>query len=142
MELIELERSILNLLLAGDNASLALLRTQLEAVTVASREFTGPAFFTQFELSGHTEGVPGRPSLVIGDVYAKIKGLAYGAGFLLFVRDGVLSCLEGYCYGDDGWPREQELVEAYYVHHEPPDSPMLKRCVVRDLSQLCKIAGL
>jgi hypothetical protein len=34
----------------------------------------------------------------LNNVYAEIDGLQYGAGFLLYIKDGMLDMLEGYCY--------------------------------------------
>jgi len=36
---------------------------------------------------------------------ADIEGLAHGAGFTLFLRDGVIDMLEGFSY-DEPWPKE------------------------------------
>jgi hypothetical protein len=43
----------------------------------------------------------------IGDVGAEIAGLQLGAGFLLFIRDGVVSFLEGFTY-DESWPERTD----------------------------------
>jgi hypothetical protein len=42
-------------------------------------------------------------SIKFGDVIAEVNGLRNGAGFLLYVTDGVLDVLEGYSYGEQ-WP--------------------------------------
>jgi hypothetical protein len=41
--------------------------------------------------------------MTLGDIGADIPGLAHGAGFVLFVRGGVISMLEGFSY-DEKWP--------------------------------------
>jgi hypothetical protein len=40
--------------------------------------------------------------MALGDVTATIEGLEHGAGFVLFVQDGVLDVLEGFSY-DEPW---------------------------------------
>jgi hypothetical protein len=135
MELNELEHTILQLLLAGDDDTLTTLRKQLNAATLSSRKFTGVGFYTKFTVPGRIDLVPGRNNFEIADVCAELRELAHGAGFVLFIRDGVLSCLEGFTYVEP-WPTEPQLLESYYVHHEPADSPFLDRCAVRDLDQL------
>jgi len=135
LDLNELERAILELTLAGDDPVLRILRDQLSAATITSREMTGAGFYTGFAVPDQIERVP-RKNFDIGDVCAEINGLAHGAGFVLFVRNGMVSWLEGFTYGEEGWPDVAVLTESYFVHHEPPDSPMLRRCNARDLDQL------
>jgi hypothetical protein len=135
MELNALELTVLSLLLAGDDPVLALLRAQSEAATIASREMTGVGFYTNFVVPESVDRtVP--QNFVLDDVFGTFTGSDTDAGFLLFVRNGVVSCLEGFTYGDEGWPTEPRLIEAYYMHHVPPDSGALSRCAVRDLKQL------
>jgi hypothetical protein len=80
------------------------LRDQLAHASVAAREFTGVGFFTRFSISTDAPVRRDLPSTELGDVGARIAGLEHGAGFVLFVRDGVISQLEGYTYGDTPWP--------------------------------------
>jgi hypothetical protein len=135
MSLNELEQTVLQLLLAGDDPILALLRAQLDAATITSREMTGVGFFTNFDIPESVERTSPE-NFELSDVHAYIEGVAHGAGFILFIRQGALSCVEGYTYGDDSWPAVPVIIEAYYMHHEPPESAMLRRCVQRDLEQL------
>jgi hypothetical protein len=48
----------------------------------------------------------------LGGIEADILGLQHGAGFLLFVRDGVVSFLEGFSY-DEPWPAEVKEFRVY-----------------------------
>jgi len=134
MQLNSLEQTILQMLLAGDDTVLALLRTQREAATIVSRKMTGVGFFIHFAVPESIERTTPQ-HFVIGDVSGSLSSLANGAGFLLFIKNGVLSCLEGYTY-NEGWPSEPRLTEVYYIHHVPADSPRMLRCAVRDLKQL------
>jgi hypothetical protein len=100
-----LERAVVEMLLAGDLPALYALRAQFTASRVAKREFTGVGFFTDFDVPASAPQVSANRSLEIGDVEASISGLQHGAGFVLFVRGGVLHTLEGYTY-DEQWPAE------------------------------------
>lgn len=77
------------------------LRAQARSARV-SRETTGVGFFVTFELPPDAP-VLERVDFELGDVHAVVKGLERGAGFVLFIRDGRLSMLEGYSY-DEPWP--------------------------------------
>src|SRR5436305_953785 len=99
----QLEHHVLQMLLEGDDPLLAILRNQLEIATRAPREDSGVGFFTHFEVPEQAPRVPGKPSMQFGDVIAEMEGLRYGAGFVLFIKNGVLTMLEGYTY-DEPWP--------------------------------------
>ncbi len=44
-----------------------------------------------------------------------LEGVAHGAGFVLFIRDGALACLEGFTY-DEPWP---ETIKSFTLNYEP-----------------------
>jgi hypothetical protein len=136
VDLNHLEGTILQFLLAGDDDTLRMLRSQLDAATFLSRKFTGVGFFTDFEIPTSIERVGKRQNFEIADVFARISGLVNDAGFILFIREGVISFLEGFTFGDEQWPTNFADIEPYYVHHEPADSPRLRPCKIRDLTQL------
>ena len=99
-----LERQVIATLLAPDHPVMDALRRQLDACSVASREFTGHGFFSTLVVADGVEAAPvTRKRLALGDLTAAIDGLEHGAGFVLFVRDGVLHMLEGFAY-DEPWP--------------------------------------
>ena len=68
---------------------------------VESRELTGVGFFTNFAIPSDVNVPRTVPDQVIGGVGAKLSGLQHGAGFLLFVREGRIAFLEGFCYDED-----------------------------------------
>ena len=97
-----LERDVIATILRPDHPVMNALRRQFERCHVASRQMTGVGFLT--ELDTDVERAPVRPGrLCVGDVTVTIDGLERGAGFLLFVEDGVLDTLEGFTY-DEPWP--------------------------------------
>ena len=106
MELEPLERAVLNKFLEGNDPVLDALRRQMPGISVVERKKTGTGFFTELSNALGTERAPTRPGTSrLGDLEATIDGLAHGAGFLLYVHDGLLSMLEGYSY-EEPWPTE------------------------------------
>lgn len=102
-DLQDLEQNVMEMLLAGENPVLEVLRLQYRSSQIKSRELTGCGFFTYFAVD-QSVAVPIRAaSLQLGDVDAVIPNLEHGAGFVLFVENGYLDVLEGYCY-DESWP--------------------------------------
>ena len=102
LDLTKLERAVLKMMLAGEHPLLDILRRQAKWVRVSSREYTGVGFHCDLEVAKEAPvlGV----DLEISNVEARVSGLAHGAGFVLFVRDGRLSLLEGFSY-DEPWPQ-------------------------------------
>lgn len=108
-----MERRVIAMLLAGEDATLKILREQYARAQVLEREFTGAGFFTTFAIA---EGAPalGKEHFHLGDVEAQIRGLQFGAGFVLHVRDGRIDCLEGYSYNEP-WPSAVMDVRLSYI---------------------------
>jgi hypothetical protein len=125
----QLEQHALQMLLAGDDPGLAILRSQLKLAKRKNRENTGVGFFTHFDVPQEAPCLPGKPSIRFGDVIAEIDGLQNGVGFVLFVDKGILSMLEGYTY-DESWPPEISGFELRYRSGE-----------TRNLSDLRKTTG-
>ena len=128
----EIERRVLELLLAGNNDTLEVLRKQLSAASVVDREYTGAGFFTHLAVPTNVPRLRNRGRVVVGDVYAKIAGLAHEAGFLLFVNDGAIDCLECFIV-DESWPKNAVMERAYYVRPSTPGSSNLIESNERNL---------
>jgi hypothetical protein len=128
----EMERRALDMLLAGDNSELAVLRAQLSAATVASRDFTGVGFFTRFAVPEELPRAKAYADLVLGDLYAEVSGLENDAGFLLFVKGGTIDVLECFIV-DDRWPDGATMLRPYYVRPAVPGSSRLVETEQRDL---------
>jgi hypothetical protein len=103
----KLEKQVIEMLLAGDDPVLIALRKQIQSTKLKERKLTGVGFFLDFEMSVDVPVIPGVANFEIGDVSCQVPGLEHGLGFLLFVRNGRLKCLEGYTY-DEPWPTELE----------------------------------
>jgi hypothetical protein len=113
-ELTHLEKTVVQMLLEGEDAALALLRTQFANASVRSRKMTGVGFFSEFALPENTVRIPGEPSFKIGDVNGTAANVKHGLGFLLYIADGALKALEGYTY-DEPWPKEIENLKLSYT---------------------------
>ena len=98
-DLFDLERAVLDALIAQTADKAPALHQQLSSARVVDRENTGAGFYTRFAITAgeRMDGV-GSP---LGDIGAEIEGLKYGMGFLLWLRDGAAEALEGYTYTGD-----------------------------------------
>lgn len=100
----KIEKAIMELLLQGNDPVLQILHYQFQKCSFSRRELTGVGFFTFFSVPNNIPRV-NQKSFQFGDVLAGIKGLKNGAGFLLYVRQGLIYMLEGYTY-DEKWPKK------------------------------------
>jgi hypothetical protein len=67
---------------------------------VGKRENSGGGFFTTINVSGDTIPVSG-PAVLGNKTHARVAGLEYGLGFVLFLKDGRLNLLEGFAWGPE-----------------------------------------
>jgi hypothetical protein len=100
---IPLEKRVLDMLLDKTGEPIDTIRQQLSHSTVAERRFTGVGFFTDIMISSDVSVRRDLADMTLGEVGAECPGLQHGAGFLLFIRGGVVCMLEGYTY-DEPWP--------------------------------------
>jgi len=139
--LLEHERLVLQLLLAGDEPPFPALRDQAARLQVVQRQQTESGFLTA--LGVHPE-VPRlrRPSnFELNDVCGVIEGVKHGARFLLFVRDGALDLLEGIVFHGDAWPAQPVVQRLYYVRHPEPGSRALVESLRRDRAMALEQCG-
>jgi hypothetical protein len=118
--LTELEHAALNMLLAGGEPVLGVLRQQLVSANVARREVTGVGFFTHFHLSSNAPLIEQSRRFTIADVEAEISGLNHGATFVLFVNKGGLDVLECATY-EEPWPTQVAEFKLKYSGNDPRD---------------------
>ena len=108
------------MILRGEDEIRFVLRQQMQQLQVSSREFTGAGFFSNFVVDPAARRITGRPTLTLGNVEGTATNVSHGLGFVLFVKDGALSMLEGYTY-DEPWPDELPgLKLSYSTQQEPP----------------------
>jgi len=108
-----LEAAVLTKMLDGAHPVLNALRDQVDHATGVVREFTGVGFWTDIELPSawHAASVS---NFELSDVGAEAASVQHGVGFVLFIRDGLLSMLEGFTY-DEPWPDDLGPFTLSYV---------------------------
>ncbi|NWJ40973.1 MAG: hypothetical protein HXX12_08370 [Geothrix sp.] len=115
----DFENLILAKIVEGNDPLLGLLKDQINNIVNRERKTTGVGFFTKLEISMKSP----IPSLlkgkdfVISDVIVQMNGLESGAGFNLFVTDGVLDTLEGYTF-QESWPDILQIIKIDYRDSE------------------------
>jgi hypothetical protein len=127
-----LERAVLEMMLVGENSELKILREQFSKATFKTREMTGSGFFTNLDIPAAIPRLAKKDQVTIIDVSANLPKLKHGAGFVLFVDEGALSCLEGFCY-DEPWPDSTAGYELSYLQESPRGSGKLISSKQRDV---------
>ena len=110
-----LEKAVLDLMLDRPGEPFVTVRQQLAHATVSSREFSGVGFFTEFVLSADAPVRRDLPNMEIKSVGAKFPNSEHGAGFVLFIRDGMATMLEGYTY-DEPWPDKTDGFRLFKIN--------------------------
>jgi hypothetical protein len=130
-----LELEVLELLVAGSDPVLEVLREQLAASRVARRERTEVGFFTFLDVPSWARRLADADEFVLDDVAATLSGVARPARFLLAVHDGVLHFVEGVIVGER-WPDEPRLERAYFIRRGSAGGDVIFECRERDLAAL------
>ena len=88
--------------------------------TGRERRNTGAGFFTELEAAPSGELIKAR---TLGNVWATISGFQDPTTFVLFMRDGFLSCLEGSAIRDSTVDTDFSAVLFDIVPHPNTSSP-------------------
>jgi len=83
---------------------------QLVSAVCASRDYTGVGLYTELHVDPSAPKL-GEARWKIEDMpkgHAEHPDLPAGAGLILWVKDGYISCLESYTY-EGGWPQDESL---------------------------------
>ena len=103
------EKDIINAILrANDNTQI--LMKQYAVACVKQRIYTGVGFYTDYEVMDDSLRVSNE-SLRLGGIEVEIAEIPNGCDFILYVENGMISCLEGYTYADP-WP---EHIKKYKI---------------------------
>jgi hypothetical protein len=94
-----LERAVLAAICEMHPADRTALDAQLSTATPTGCENTGAGFHTRFSVDP-SSSAPIRGVQLRNGPQAKIDGLKYGMGFILWLKEGYADCLEGYTYDD------------------------------------------
>ncbi len=103
IDITPLEKSVMDSLLDDTREPFVTLSRQYGVASITERQPTGKGFFLFFSIPENVDRIDRNLSIKFGDVVAAIKGLDYGAGFILHVNNGAIDFLEGYSY-DEPWP--------------------------------------
>jgi hypothetical protein len=117
-----LERSVLQAICEAHPADRAALEAQLSTAILTSRENTGHGFYTRFSVDRSISAPVAAPRLRNGPP-AKVDGVAYGMGFILWLKEAYADCLEGYTYGDDTTELRFETV-GFSITNPPAPNPL------------------
>lgn len=126
MEHREFEIKLMKMLLSGEDEVLAKLRKQYEVARVVSREITDAGFFTSFSVDNRSDLCIMNKSFYIGDVDGNVDGIKGAVGFMLFVRNGYITLLEGYTNVIDAWPKSYDKIVLNYDSGETRDISSLR----------------
>lgn len=97
----QFERDVMVAILATLSPEYAPLLEQIAAAKVYKREKSDRGFYTYFLLPKAVRTIDSKEKMQFGGVFAEINGLQYGMGFVLYVVNGVIDCLEGYSFDED-----------------------------------------
>ncbi|MCX7514079.1 hypothetical protein [Frateuria sp. STR12] len=98
-----IERDALILLLSGTDATCRELHSQLAHVVKVERNETGAGVYAVFRLDGDVKSLKDGGTFQLSGVFA-VSEKCGEIGFLLYVKDGLIDCLEAYVY-EDTYPR-------------------------------------
>lgn len=110
----QFEHAVMQKLLEEDTPVNRFLREQYKNAQVVSREFSGAGFFTNFRVPENVARVTEPVPYGYGNVACDINGIKSFGGFVLFVKNGVMTCLEGYTFYDE-WPN---VITSYNLYHD------------------------
>jgi hypothetical protein len=108
---------LMSALLDGPHPFLRVLREQYERALITSVELTGCGFFVDFSV---TPDAPLTDPLDYsgGNAVLTINSAPNGGGCVVFVKEGHLSMLEVYTFGDEGWDEGSTITGIHDV--DPP----------------------
>ena len=112
--ILKLEHALMEGILRSPHRIPQTLLEQWKSSTVIKIELTGAGFFVNYHVPSNVPTLTDNQNFTVGNIGAKIPGLKSGAGFVLFVRNGVISMLEGYSY-DESWPDTVESFELFEI---------------------------
>ncbi len=121
----EFEKKVMDKLLFGNDPNLEKLRIQYSNARIETREFSGVGFFTNFSVADDAQKIVGKQNLQISDLSAELENVKNGVGFILFISDGYLKCLEGFTF-DEPWPSNSMIVSFIYGENDSKTRDMEK----------------
>jgi hypothetical protein len=93
-----IEREVLEVTAAEYPASAEALRQQIDTAQVANFKNSGAGFFSDLVVATDAPLLTEKSPL--DGAYGSVVGIEHGMGFIVFLKDGRLSMIEGYCNGN------------------------------------------
>lgn len=128
-------KKVMSLLLSGDSNVLQQLEKQYENSKIVDIKETGKGIFVNFEvldssLRINLGGV--KKDFVFGDVYGKINDEYGNVEFILFVRGGYITMLEGFTYFPDGWSKVTKTIALEYFNDDRNINELESSWLIKD----------
>ena len=96
----QFEREVMEMIAKENPKYEAKIMAQYEKAHVIKREFTGHGFFTDFDITDPADSLGCGYNNQLGDLTAEFPEVKFGAGFVLFIKNGFIEMLEGAVNGD------------------------------------------
>lgn len=81
------------------------LQAQFEKSVVQKREISTYGFLTYYTVAAEEETLGNTVNMQLGKSQWKINGLQHGSDYILWIKNGFITCLEGFSYNEP-WPDE------------------------------------
>ena len=81
------------------------LQAQFEHAVVQKRAFSKYGFSTDYAVTTTEETLGDDVNLQLGKRQWNINGLQHGSDYILWIKNGFITCLEGFSYNEP-WPNE------------------------------------
>jgi hypothetical protein len=107
----QLERRIIQALVATEGAAGETLWAQYEQSSVLRRELTGVGFSTYLAVPDAAPRLRDSRNPIGRPILIGLEGLQHGASAVLWIKDGVLDCLEVFTFTEP-WPSEPVFGDA------------------------------
>ena len=113
MKLNDLEKTIIKHFLFSKNSSIDNEKIFFSDILVKERDITQIGFFTYFEKLDKLKPCDTSETYTFSKLGAKINH-SIETGYLIYVRDGYIDCVEGFTYGQP-WPDTTSHIEPYSI---------------------------
>ena len=110
----KLAKRVVEKLLKGENKILKQLQKQFECIEIVSEEANPVGFYINFKVLKDSLRIDQIRDFNFGDVDGNVDEIEGAVGFVLYVRNGYISMLEGYTNIIDEWPESDESIHLVY----------------------------
>lgn len=115
MKHIRLANQVMTMLLDGNDEVLLMLRKQYKKSAVVSEEYSEVGFYIDYQIDkGLKVSDEYNGTFQIGDVDGEVNNINEALGFILYVKNGYLTMLEGYTNIIDSWPETDSKIKLKY----------------------------